>query len=196
MSTTTRLTLVAVLLGLVATLSYAFADGCKSKCAAGPAACACPGGGSYAQGCAAALSGGRKSVMTRPYGGGVVKARLCAGAGCCSLVLGIYKQANHLDPNASVSAQLLTASGNCCPITLRPMQPGVFCTKADLSGAAGLGVWVSGGALSDYVEFKLPCSAAANAGCGAAGTCKCAPGAAKTAACKCGVCKCSPCRCK
>lgn len=211
-----RLTVVVacVVLAVVMASSSAIADSVKSGCGTCPTACAgaapCGGATPCGGGCAAKMSGGRSTLMTHAYSGGVVKVRVGCG-GCCSLMLGVFKQGNRLDPNASVSAVL--KSCECTrTVEFRQMEPGVYCAKADLTGATSLGVWVSVGALADYLQFDLggksgacktaggcqmtgdgKCSGMAAGSCATMGACR--PAAAKTAACKCAVCKCSPCKC-
>lgn len=209
MPSKSRLTLIvaAIALSVVAVSFYAVADGCKSGCSTAPAACAGQQSG-CGGGCAAKLSGGRSTLLTRPYFDGVVRLRVGACAGGSSIMLGVFKQANRLDPNVSVSAQLITPGGNV-PVALKQMKPGIFCASADLACATGVGVTVSGPAFSNYLVFDLPakasaCGAMPGGGCQTTGEGKCAgmtagvckPAAAKTAACKCAVCKCSPCQCK
>lgn len=165
----TRLTLMVALIALsvIAVSFYAIADDVKTGCAGAAKACGASAG--CGGGCAAKMAARGAMSMSRAYSGGLVKARIGGCGGECSVMIGVFKQANRLNPNASVSAQVFTAEGKRS-IDLKQMEPGIFCGKTDLSGATKLGVSVSGTTLSDYVEFGLapkasPCGQAAGS-CG------------------------------
>jgi hypothetical protein len=220
-----------IVLGIVAASLYAIADSCQSGCGGKSTGCQMQAGrgcgqmGTMGKACGAtsgAFSGAK--VTTRAYYGGTVKMKVSGCPRGCSLMIAILKQGDRPDANATVFGKLQTANGRK-PVDLQKVSPGVFCTKADLTGATALDLTVNGGgAISSSTSFEIP-SFAATSQCGKMGAgcpmskqaagCKMISGgkctgmaaggcakagackqAGKTAACKCAVCKCAPCKCK